>query len=685
MTPEEKEKEKLVAELLLANKELEQSRMLLRYSLESQKDTILFSIDREYRYLYFNKAHRNVMRFAYGAEIDLGMNMLECMSNLDDRRVAKENCDRALGGESHTNIRMFGDIALAYYESFFNPIVNNQGEIIGATALARDISERKQAEDALAVANRELKAAERKLAEQETARLTRSKQESEERYRRIVETAEEGIWTIDAASVTDFVNPKMAHMLGYTPEEMLGRPLQDFMSEEARLVASTNVKRRQLGIAEQHEFTFLAKDGSEVWTSMATSPITNADGLYVGALAMVTDITARKRAEADRARLEAQLEQARKLESVGRLAGGVAHDFNNMLSVILGHADLVLHGLDASDPLHAELVAIRGAAERSAQLTRQLLAVARRQTIAPETLNVNDKVGAMLNLLRRLLGENLKLRWEPQPQPWPVRMDPSQLDQIVTNLCVNARDAIADVGTVHIATANCIVDRTQCVDRPDLVPGEYLRLTVQDDGSGIAPEMLSHIFEPFFTTKGVGQGTGLGLATVYGSVKQSGGFIEVSSALGQGTTFRVYLPRYVDPLKAVAMRPAQLAVGGDETILLVEDESAVLSLTTRMLVSRGYHVLSANSPSEALRLAKEHSGAIHLLITDVIMPGMNGRELAQVLSSQRPDLKKLFMSGYTADVISPHGVLAAGTHFLQKPFTPNELAAKVRETLDGRT
>ncbi len=676
------DKEKLVAELLAANKELEQSRILLHSSLESQKDTILFSIDRDYRYLYFNKAHLDVMALAYGKDIELGMNVLECITNPGDRAVAKDNYDRALHGESHSHIRVYGELELAYYESFFNPIRNSRGEILGATGLARNISERKRAEEALAVANRELKEAERRLSEQEKARLTQARLESEDRYRRIVETAEEGIWTIDAASMTDFVNPKMARLLGYAPQEMIGRPLADFMGAGERVVASAHVKRRQEGVVEQHEFTLLHKNGSEVYTAIATSPITNTDGVYIGALAMVTDITERKRVDAHRSCLESQLEQARRLEAVGRLAGGVAHDFNNMLNVILGHADLVLWELDASTRHYPDLVAIRDAATRSAEITRQLLTVARKQTIAPQTLNLSDNVGAMLKLLRRVIGENVQLIWEPQVQPWAARIDPSQLDQIVTNLCSNARDSITDLGTIKVATANCIVDRAQCADYPDSAAGEYVRLTVQDTGSGIAPDVLAHVFEPFFTTKGVGQGTGLGLASVYGCVQQNGGFITVSSELGRGTTFSVYLPRAADPDKAASKVGTEQALGGEETILLVEDEPAVLAFTMRALVSRGYRVLPASGPDEALRLANEHSGPIHLLLTDVIMPGMNGRELARGLSSLRPALTVLYMSGYTSDVIDPHGVLASGTHFLQKPFAVNDLAVKVREVLD---
>jgi PAS domain S-box-containing protein len=397
----------------------------------------------------------------------------------------------------------------------------------------------------------------------------------------------------------------------------------------------------------------------------------------------VQDVTQRKRAEEEKARLEAQLRQAQKMESVGRLAGGVAHDFNNMLGVILGYTELALKDLDPAEPLRADMLAIHAAASHSADLTRQLLAFARKQTIAPAVLDLNETVKHMLAMLRRLIGENLELVWRPGTHPWFVKVDPSQIDQILTNLCVNARDAVAGAGTVIIESKNTTLDDAYCTRHPGAVSGEYVRLTVSDDGCGMDQDTQAQLFEPFFTTKATGKGTGLGLATVYGIVKQNHGFIEIFSEPGVGTTFTIYLPRHPDAGVSVQMAVApDPARRGHETILVVEDEPTVLKMTTRMLAGQGYTVLAARSPVEAIRLAQESAAEIHLMMTDVVMPGMNGPDLAAHLRSRSPRLKCLFTSGYTADVIVHHGVVEDGRQFLPKPFSVCALSAKVREALD---
>jgi len=394
------------------------------------------------------------------------------------------------------------------------------------------------------------------------------------------------------------------------------------------------------------------------------------------------DLTARRQAEEEKDKLQMQLTQARKMESIGRLAGGVAHDFNNMLGVILGHCELALNRLPPSHPLHAGLLNIRQAAERSADLTRQLLAFARKQTVAPKVLDLNETVTGMLDMLRRLVGEDIDLVWQPGADLGLIRIDPSQIDQILVNLVINARDAIGDHGKVVIETAAVTVDESSCSEQADTVPGDYALLAISDDGGGMDAEMLSHLFEPFFTTKELGKGTGLGLATIYGIIKQNNGFVHVDSEPGQGTTFRVYLPRQATRTAEVpTTEPAKPVVPGSETILLVEDEPLILDIVTTMLDVLGYTVLPAATPGEALRVAREHAGEIHLLMTDVVMPEMNGRVLAKNLLSLYPGLRCLFMSGYTADVIANHGVLDEGVHFLQKPFVLNVLAAKLREAL----
>ena len=402
----------------------------------------------------------------------------------------------------------------------------------------------------------------------------------------------------------------------------------------------------------------------------------------VSSVGTVADITERRRAEEAHDRLRAQLAATQRLESVGRLAGGVAHDFNNTLAVILGSAQLATEQVAATHPVQTELREILDAAQRSSELTRQLLAFARRQTVRPVALDLDAKVEGLLRMLRRLIGEDIALEWVPGADVPPVSIDPSQVDQLLANLCVNARDAITGVGTVRIETA------TTTMAPPDAAPGEprrrYVCLTVADTGRGMDEAVLANLFEPFFTTKDEGRGTGLGLATVYGIVKQNHGHITVESQPGQGTRFRIYLPATdVAPAAAppprAAPRPrARPAV----TVLLVEDEPAVMRLTRRMLEKLGYTVLAAESGGEALRLSAAHAEPIHLLISDVIMPGMRGRDLADQLRAARPTLQVLFMSGYTADVLAPQGVLAADIAFLQKPFTFDELAARVRALLD---
>jgi PAS domain S-box-containing protein len=395
------------------------------------------------------------------------------------------------------------------------------------------------------------------------------------------------------------------------------------------------------------------------------------------------DITERNRAEAEREKLQSQLNQAQKLESVGRLAGGVAHDFNNMLGVILGHTEMALMQTEENHDLHADLKEIQKAAQRSADITKQLLAFARKQTISPRQLDLNDTVESMLNMLRRLIGEDIDLIWKPAAHIWSVKMDQSQIDQILANLCINARDAIDGVGKLTIETENKSFDEQYCNEHKGFIPGDFILLAVSDNGCGMEKEIQDNLFEPFFTTKEVGKGTGLGLATVYGIVKQNNGFIDVHSEPGQGTTFKIYLPRLLadeDSDKAVPEKKA--AAGGMETILLVEDEPSILKMTRIMLERKGYAVLTSTTPGEAIEKARNHSGSIDLLMTDVVMPEMNGRDLSGKITDLYPDIRLLFMSGYTANVIAHQGVLDDGVAFMQKPFSMGDLTEKVREVLD---
>jgi two-component system sensor histidine kinase EvgS len=365
------------------------------------------------------------------------------------------------------------------------------------------------------------------------------------------------------------------------------------------------------------------------------------------------------------------------------LAGGVAHDFNNMLGVILGHTELMLTEINSEDPNYESLEEILKAAQRSADLTRQLLAFARKQTIEPKVLDLNHTVDGMLKMLKRLIGEDIELIWRPEADICPVKMDPAQLDQILANLCVNARDAIPDVGRVTIETANIILDQAYCADHLGFKPGRYVMLAVSDNGCGMDKEIADKIFEPFFTTKASGKGSGLGLSTVYGIVKQNGGFINVYSEPGYGTSFKIFIRVHEGgAAEEIGMTAVENPLSEGETILLVEDEQGFLTMGQRLLEKLKYDVLTASDPDEAVELAQKHSHKIHLLITDVVMPIMNGKDLAERIQTFNPNIKVLFVSGYTANVIAHHGVLDQGVHFIAKPFSIRTLSTKVRKVLD---
>ena len=436
----------------------------------------------------------------------------------------------------------------------------------------------------------------------------------------------------------------------------------EIVSEDCSLVIQSGERR------EYHNIVVPIREGKDI----------------LGILGINIDITERKRSEQEREKLRDQLVQVQKMEAIGRLAGGVAHDFNNMLGVILGQVEMALQHLDPAVPLHANLKQVQMAAQRSADLARQLLAFARRQTVTPRLLDLNETLEGMLFMLRRLLGEDVELVWRPGREAAVVRVDPTQLDQVLVNLCVNARDALTGSGRITIETGAASFDEVACEGHVGLMPGDYVLLAVSDNGCGMGPETLANLFEPFFTTKETGKGTGLGLATVYGIVCQNGGIINVDSEPGRGTTFKIYLPRQQDgPERLARAEVAEPIPRGVETVLVVEDEPMILDLVATMLEMQGYTVFQAATPEEALRLAQSHAVRIDLLVTDVIMPGMNGRELAAQLAPLHPEMKLLFMSGYTADVIAHHNLLDEGVHFIHKPFSLKSLSIKVRDTLNA--
>lgn len=406
-----------------------------------------------------------------------------------------------------------------------------------------------------------------------------------------------------------------------------------------------------------------------------------SDGTPERMIGTCVDITDLVTSEEEKAQLQRQLNQSQKMESIGLLAGGVAHDFNNKLSVILGNAEISLTKIEQSHPVYNHLQEIRQATEMSAELTRQLLAFARKQRVSPRVLDLNDVIGRMLRMLRRVIGENVELVWIPEPVTWPIKIDPAQVDQIIANLCVNARDAIAGNGKLIIRTENYSLNTHGAAFKSEISTGEYVVLTVSDDGEGMDDETKARMFEPFFTTKAVGRGTGLGLATVYGIIRQNNGHIDVSSEPGMGTTFRIYLPRYTGGIEELREYSNTGSVRGSERVLLVEDDKRILRIGKEMLLSLGYEVLEADCPEKALALAREHGGDIDLLVTDIVMPKMNGRELFVWLQPLCPKLRCLFISGYTADTISSQSLIEPGVPFLQKPFSLNDFAGKVREAL----
>ena len=516
--------------------------------------------------------------------------------------------------------------------------------------------------------------------------------ESENKYRLIAENTADLISTLDMNLNFTYISPSIMRLRGFTVEEAMKQTLDQVLTPESMSLALDVFEKEMLmedcSTADPNRTRMLEleeykKDGTTVWMEVSLTFLRNKDRKPVGILTVSRDITERKQAEKERENLYAQLFQAQKMESVGRLAGGVAHDFNNMLSAILGHVQLAIMQCTPSEHIHAHLKVIEDSAHRSADLTRQLLAFARKQTIAPKVLDINDTVSGMLKMLRRLIGEDIDLVWRPKSDLWQIKIDPSQIDQLLANLCVNARDSITGVGKVTIETENITFDNVYCAAHPGFSSGEYVMLSVSDNGCGMDKKTLPHIFEPFFTTKEVGKGTGLGLSTVYGIVKQNNGFINVYSEPDKGTTFKIYLPRVVGE----AIEPSVESETGTpksrgETVLVVDDEPMILNVSRKMLEQLGYVVLIAASPGEAIRIAKGYTKDIHLLITDVVMPGSTGRDLAKNIVSLYPTIRLLFMSGYTSDIIAHHGTLDEGINFVQKPFSIQIFGAKVREALD---
>ncbi|WP_024335781.1 hybrid sensor histidine kinase/response regulator [Desulfotignum balticum] len=506
--------------------------------------------------------------------------------------------------------------------------------------------------------------------------------EKTDRCRILMEQSRDGIVILDQTGQVIESSQRFADMIGHPLDSMTRLKVFDWeylFSPEQILEMINQVDEK----GDHFETTHRRRDGSTYDVEITTNAAWFDGQKQI--FCICRDITERKQIEAENENLQTQLIQAQKMESVGRLAGGVAHDFNNMLGIILGRLEFAMEKVHKNDSVYVDLKEIETAAKRSADITNQLLAFARKQPVSPRQLDLNDTVKYMLNLLRRLIGKDIDLIWKPGGSLWPLKMDPSQIDQILANLCVNARDAITGVGSLTIETGKQSFDEKFCSEHPGFIPGDFVRLTISDTGCGMDKNTLDNIFEPFFTTKGVGRGTGLGLSTVYGIVKQNKGFIHVHSEPGQGTSFNIYLPRFKGQNKTnMTMTGEKAASGGTETILLVEDDPAILRMTRSMLERNGYSVISAATPRQALTAMKNHAGTIDLLLTDVIMPEMNGQDLAEKITAINPVIKRLFMSGYTADIITHHTILNDSAAFIQKPFSMADLAEKLRGLLDGK-
>jgi PAS domain S-box-containing protein len=522
-------------------------------------------------------------------------------------------------------------------------------------------------------------AIERELREagqrRQRVRAEEALRQSEARWRVLVEHAVDVIVVLDAQGRVSFQSPSIARVLGYGENEMVGRPVLDYVHTEdaAHISALMAEALREGSRVSMDAVRIRHRDGTWHTFEGSGAPLTGEGGQPV-LVAAAREIT-------ERVLLQQQLVQSQKMEAVGRLAGGVAHDFNNLLTVMLGYSNLLLDQLAENPLLHQEVDEIKRAAMRAAGLTQQLLAFSRKQVLTPRVVDLNAELEAMSGMLRRVIGEDVSLEMHLDPTGGHARVDPGQLEQVIMNLVINARDAMPEGGTLALATRGAALDERQARAR-GVAPGRYLEIEVRDTGQGMDAATVARLFEPFFTTKEPGKGTGLGLSTAYGIVRQSGGSIYAESAPGEGAAFRILLPHVEEPVSAQERPAGGTVARGSETVLLVEDEPLVRSLVHDILRKAGYQVLETGRGEEAVQIARRHGGVIHLLLTDVVMPGMSGLETARAVLAARPDIRVLYLSGYTDELVMRHGALGPGQAFMQKPFTPDALLRRVRELLE---
>jgi two-component system cell cycle sensor histidine kinase/response regulator CckA len=626
---------------------LEQSEERYRFVTENIMDAV-FLVDLEGRLLLSNP--RVAALTGYGREELQGRSLLSLLDAGDARdaaaRLAGVQAGQAVPSSFETRLRR-RDGHEIWVEASLTTVTKDD-RVVGVLGVARDITERRRAEEALRRSHQTLHA--------------------------LIDGSPLAIVALELDGTVKTWNRAAERMFGWMAEEALGcflPAVPDDRREEFRAhVAAAPAARSETGV----ETRWWRKDGSPIDVSVSLAALPDPEG--AGVIVIAADITERRQ-------LEDQLRQAQKLEAIGSLAGGIAHDFNNLLTVIGGRSHIMGWRVPAGDPLRRDIEIIEQTSDRAAALTRQLLAFSRKQVLQPRVLDLNDVVTGIDRILQRLIGEHIELAVLAGPEPARVRADPSQIEQVILNLAVNSRDAMPAGGRLTIETKNVRLEEEYARTHVGVDPGAYVMLAVSDTGHGMDAATQAQLFVPFFTTKEPGRGTGLGLATVYGIVKQSGGHIWVYSEVGRGTTFKMYLPRVDAAADAVIVSEAlPPPPRGVETVLLAEDDEGVRMLARETLEGSGYTVLEARNPEEALRLAREHRGPIHLLVTDVVMPAMSGRALADQLATTRPGIPVLFMSGYTGDAIVLHGVLDAGAAFLQKPFTPSALARQIRNVLD---
>jgi len=637
--------------------ELEEQQQYSRAIVETSPNPI-FVKNAEGRFTLINKA----VELAYGRpaveilgkkEADLNGYHAEIQTFIhDDDEVIRTLKPKFIPEEELTNSKT-GETRL--FQTIKVPLKLPGNGTVQVLGVATDITERKRAEQAL--------------------------RETEERYRLLFDSNPLPMWVYDRHTLEFLaVNEAAVFHYGYSRDEFLSMTIRDIRSAEDVAVLLDRISEEG-GFNSAGTWKHEKKDGGSIDVEIISHPLVFAE--RNAKLVLANDVTDRKRAEQALKETEEHLRQSQKLEGVGQLAGGIAHDFNNLLTVINGFCSLAMRGLNHEDPLLANLEEIKKAGDRATSLTRQLLAFSRKQVLQPKILNLDSVVIDMEKMLQRVIGENIDLRAVLEPKLGNVSADPGQIEQIILNLVVNARDSMLNGGKLTIETDNIYLDEEYGKDHLGAQVGPHVMLAVTDTGHGMDQKTLARIFEPFFTTKEMGKGTGLGLSTVYGIVKQSGGNIWVYSEIGRGTTFKIYLPRVDDGAEEYKRNIEDARVTkGTETILLVEDEEMLRKLARQTLKGHGYEIVEASNGNEAIALSAQHEGAIHLLLTDVIMPGMNGRELATRMLQTRPSLRVLFMSGYTDDAIVHQGVLDESANFIQKPFAPDELAGRVREVLE---